>query len=276
MPSKTITVSMPYYGCIRTIRRAIESVLSQTHENLRLIVINDGGGSGAWRPIAGINDPRLIRFDLPKNQGRYYADAVSLATCPAGGLFAVHDADDWADRRWLARLLENLDDHVAVFSDQLIHHGKRTTLDKTNLDLISRDRLPRLSYLAHHAALYQVDALRMVGGHNPMFRIGYDRMLVNLVRMVGPCGYVPEPLYHRITRFGSLTTSHNTGHGSWQRRIIDQTLDQLYTTLVNLAPNEIGPYLWAMIPTDTLRSLMDDIIRLKITLGDTIENNRRS
>lgn len=277
MSPNTVTVSMPYYGYARSLRRAVESVLDQTHEDLRLIVINDGGGTSEWRFIAGINDPRLIRFDLPKNHGRYYCDAVSLASCSTGGLFAVHDADDYCDRRWLSRLVENIDDHVAVFSDQLIHHGNRVSLERVSPELVSRVRLPKMTRLAHHAGLYRVDALRMVGGHNPMFRIGYDTMLVNLVRMVGSCGYVPEPLYHRMTRFGSLSTSRTTGAGSWQRQVINKTLEQLYTTLVNLAPNEVGPYLWAMIPADILGDFVDDVTRLRVlrmSLQQPIEGNR--
>ena len=74
-----ITVSMPMWHATNTIRRSVESVLNQTHHDLTLIVVNDGGPPDVWTPLEDIGDPRLIRFDLTPNRGRYQADAITLA-----------------------------------------------------------------------------------------------------------------------------------------------------------------------------------------------------
>src|ERR1039457_1012362 len=74
-----ITVSLPYFSDRPFLRRAVESVLGQTHGDLTLIVVNDGDLPEPWDLLADINDPRLVRFDLGAHRGRFFADAVALA-----------------------------------------------------------------------------------------------------------------------------------------------------------------------------------------------------
>lgn len=105
MDNDHITVTMPYYRSPETVRRAVDAVLGQTHTNLTLIVTNDGDqDTPPWPALADITDPRLVRFELPENRGRYFADAVTLAACDTPW-FAIHDADDEAEPTWLSTLL---------------------------------------------------------------------------------------------------------------------------------------------------------------------------
>lgn len=102
-----ITVSIPYFRCQSYIRKAVESILAQTHRGLLVIVVNDGDDQATWGELTHIDDPRLIRFDLKANRGRYFADAVVLNTIDSP-YFAVQDADDWSEPQRLAVLLRAL------------------------------------------------------------------------------------------------------------------------------------------------------------------------
>ncbi|WP_143659105.1 hypothetical protein [Streptomyces sp. SA15] len=63
MPSnRTVTISAPYHRCSLTIRHTVKS----------------------------------LRYGLPVNGGRYFADAVTLEACDTEW-FAVHDADEWSE-----------------------------------------------------------------------------------------------------------------------------------------------------------------------------------
>ena len=57
-----ITVSIAYFRCRLFIAAAVESVLSQTYPNLRVVVVNDGDESAPWSALTHIDDPRLVRF----------------------------------------------------------------------------------------------------------------------------------------------------------------------------------------------------------------------
>lgn len=71
----TVTVVIPTYRNPGTLARAVESVLAQDYTDLVCLVINDGADpADTWAPLAHLNDPRLVRFDLTENRGRFYAE----------------------------------------------------------------------------------------------------------------------------------------------------------------------------------------------------------
>lgn len=226
--NETILVSMPYWRCWETVRKAVSSVLGQSYRNLKLVVVNDGDHYCAppWKHLETITDPRLIRFDLPENRGRYFADAVTLAANPYP-FYAIHDADDWSAPKWLANLHRMLisSNLVAAFCVNRIHaRGGFTYLERV------RPIAPNepLRYRMHHAGLYRTEAFREVGGPHPGYRIGYDTMAPNLLAMVGRVGLARQPLYHRLLRENSLTSHPDTGIRTPARLKVRQELEDLY------------------------------------------------
>lgn len=259
---------MPTWGCARTLRRAVESVLEQTYDDLTLVVVNDGDSPSMWGTISDIEDPRLVRFDLPINRGRYYADAVSLAACSTPW-FAVHDADDWSEPQWLQELIAQVvsDGAVAAFSPQILHHGGRIRKELVHPQLTARATIPQMTQLAHHAGVYRTEAIRASGGYHPGYRIGWDTMLVNLVRMVGPCGATLIPRYHRVTRFGSLTTSRQTGLGSPARAAVKRQLQEFYQAAIGTPPEHLAGMVRSSITPSLIVDVAGDSVRLRSLLG---------
>lgn len=87
---------MPLYNKEREVRRAIESVLSQTFKNFELIVINDGSTDKGPDIVRAIKDPRIIVIDQ-HNSGVSAARNRGIAESRAD-LIAFLDADDeWKD-----------------------------------------------------------------------------------------------------------------------------------------------------------------------------------
>ena len=224
-----VVVSVPYFGCRTTLRRAVESILSQSFEELTVVVVNDGDESPAV-DLRGIDDERLLVHDLSENRGRYFADALVACATDAEYLL-IHDADDWSEPRRLEALLELIraEGSDGALSASWCHHGegaRQPTLD------VARDwGAPldgTLRHRGHHHGLFRTDALRRVGGSFGGFRIGYDSLLVNFLLMVGRLSYTKEPLYHRQIRPSSLSNSAATGHSSHARREVRRRLSALY------------------------------------------------
>jgi len=193
----TLTVSMPTWRTPQ-LRRAVESVLNQTFTDLRLVVVNDG--DDPWHLLDGIDDPRLVRFDLKANRGRYWCDAVTLAAC-GSEWWTPHDADDVSEPdRYEAQLVGDVS-----FTSVMIHG-----LDGTVTTHPIRPGNPIAKY---PAGVYRTAVAREVGIH-PLFRVGYDTVFVRRMWERFDPVVVNRGLYHVHRRSDSLTTSAETGRGS--------------------------------------------------------------
>jgi predicted O-methyltransferase YrrM len=244
----TVTVSMPYYRSPRTIRRAVDAVLAQTHTDLVLCVVNDGDtDTPPWPHLADITDPRLVRVDLPVNRGRYFADAAVIAAA-VGPWIAIHDADDQAHPDWLAALVGacTTTGAVAAVCTHYVHGATVTALEPPRTApvwgdewtgeyaLLARPAPGMMRHLAHHSGVYRTDIAQRVGGH-PRYRIGFDSLFTNVVAMLGPVAVVEAPLFHRYIQPGSLTTAAGTRPGSAARLSVRRTLNLLYRRAVRAA-----------------------------------------
>ena len=260
---RSVTVSMAYSRCRPFVRRAVESVLGQTHGDLTLIVLNDGDVPGPWDLLADITDSRLVRFDLDKNRGRYFADAVSL-TATTDQYFLVQDADDWIEPDYLAILYENLReaDAGAAFSALCEHGGGRVW--KRSFTRCLAPPPARLAHLAAHVGLYRASALRAIGGYYGGFRFGYDTLLVGLLSLTERLAYTDAALYHREGRADSLGNSSETGFGSLARQVVRAQLDAMY----DLAYRGYADYVAGRLGHDELCRLAAAVAGANVTADD--------
>lgn len=226
-----VTVSIPYANCREYIVQAVESILAQQYANLRLIVVNDGDPRPPWDLLAHIDDPRLVRFDLPGNFGRYFADAVVVEATP-DPLFLVQDADDWSAPERIETLLTAMraEQAVGAVSAAFNHHQKGEQRVKVK-DYFPHRGEPLTAENVHrlnHHGLFDVAALRRIGGYYAGQRIGHDTLICNLLLMTGCVAYAERPVYHRRLRSGSLCTSPDTGMGTPARRAASTALQSIY------------------------------------------------
>lgn len=99
-----VSVVIPAYNHERFIGPAVESVLGQTHENLELIIIDDGSTDRTGEVIRSYRDER-IHYVHQENQDAYNAlnRGLSLAS---GDFVAILNSDDIYTTNRLQRLLE--------------------------------------------------------------------------------------------------------------------------------------------------------------------------
>lgn len=101
-----ISVIVPAYNVAKYIGRCIESVLDQSHEDLELILIDDGSvdGTGSICDEYAAADPR-VRVIHKANAGVAEARNTALEAV-RGEMIAFADADDHMEPDMLARLYE--------------------------------------------------------------------------------------------------------------------------------------------------------------------------
>ncbi len=87
-----VTVVIPVYNGEKTIEKCINSVLSQTLENIEVIVVNDGSTDKTEEIIKSFSDPRLKLLTI-ENSGQGFARNVGIDAA-TGRYIGFVDADD--------------------------------------------------------------------------------------------------------------------------------------------------------------------------------------
>lgn len=106
-PGPAVSVVIPTYQRIATLRAAIDSVLAQTMGDVELIVVDDGSTDGTAEAVRSLAEPRLVLLRHETNRGAAAARNTGIAAA-RGGWVALLDSDDvWTPDK-LARQLARL------------------------------------------------------------------------------------------------------------------------------------------------------------------------
>lgn len=117
-----VSVVLASYNHVKFIKESVESVLSQTFEDLELIVLDDGSTDGTPEIVSKIKDKRLKLIRLTPNR-RYHPRNLGIKM--AGGKYiAFQNSDDV----WLKnKLVQQID---------VLKKNSRTVVCFTRLDMI--------------------------------------------------------------------------------------------------------------------------------------------
>ena len=89
---RQISVLITTYNCAQYLNASIGSILSQSFNNLELIIIDDGSNDNTGEIVNSFNDPR-VKYKLIPHQGRSKALNIGLDMCSYDWI-ALMDADD--------------------------------------------------------------------------------------------------------------------------------------------------------------------------------------
>jgi succinoglycan biosynthesis protein ExoO len=128
-----VSVIMPTYNSLRTVDRAIDSVLAQTHGEWQLIVVDDASTDATIQRIMERrrgHEEKIVLIRCQENSGPAAARNRGLARCD-GDWIAVLDADDaWRENRLEALLKKARQAPADAVCDNLLgfddHLGKET------------------------------------------------------------------------------------------------------------------------------------------------------
>lgn len=211
MPS--VSVIVPAYNAESTLATAVKSLLAQGHDDLQVVVVDDGSVDGT--PAVLERFPMVTSDRIP-NGGTAAARnrALDLAT---GDVVGFLDADDaWAPGR-LASVLAVLEDPTvdAVTTDYVSWDGERTTATgaeecgrKHRLD--QRQRVTARLPFMFGTLVARRDLLERVGRFDRRYRVHEDTDFWYRVLATGArVEYLPEPSY--------LYRREGGKSGSWRR-----------------------------------------------------------
>lgn len=212
-PYPKVSVVMPCLNSSAHVLNSVNCVLTQTWNDLELLVVDNGSTDSTLDLLSGINDPRLRLLHQPQ---RGVSKARNLALKEAKGEFvAFLDSDDTWEPNFIAKTMEALQRHPEA---ALAYCGWQ------NLGLPGERGKPfvprnyevsdKQAYLIEgcrwpiHAALTRSEAIRRAGGFDERFAIGEDFLLWMEIGCFHPIVLVPEVLAYYLHHSGEQATKN--------------------------------------------------------------------
>ena len=176
-----VSIILPVYNAELFLEVALESVLSQSHEDFELIAIDDGSTDSSLQILKrlSVNNKR-VRVFSQNNQG--LVNTLNRGICLANGdLVARMDADDICDPKRLecqVRFMSENPDVVCVGSQiQLIDPVGRDLMQMRmplNHEDIDEANCSCVTGIVHPTSLIRLSALELVGGYSGAYTHAED------------------------------------------------------------------------------------------------------
>ncbi|MFD1020146.1 glycosyltransferase [Thalassobacillus hwangdonensis] len=117
-----VTVILPAFKAEDGIKTAIDSILSQTWQNLELIVVDDCSPDET-RQVAEAytaKDKRVKLLATPQNSGPYVARNIALQAAK-GEFITINDSDDWSHEQKIEKQARHLMDNPSIIANTSEH-----------------------------------------------------------------------------------------------------------------------------------------------------------
>lgn len=195
-----VTVAMNVFNGMPYLPEAVDSIRSQSLEDIEIIIVNDGSQDGTRDYLDSLTDPR-IRVIHQANAGTAAASNVGLENCRTPYL-ARMDADDVALPNRLAVQLEHFKRHseVGLVGTQAAWLGPSSVGKSIRLPM-THDAIWKALVDGRHAMvgaslMMKVDVARSVGGHWTAYRLYEDIDLMLKMGEVSRLANIDQTLYH--------------------------------------------------------------------------------
>jgi glycosyltransferase involved in cell wall biosynthesis len=134
-----VSVVIPVYNREKTIRRAIDSVLSQSYKNIELIVVDDASTDSSATIVNEYQDERLHLIQLKENGGANVARNVGIRKA-VGDIIAFQDSDD----EWLNDKLELQLDYMKKMKCDVVACSYIQVMDEIERQIPSVQQISRV------------------------------------------------------------------------------------------------------------------------------------
>lgn len=233
---KKISVIIPVYNVENYIEKCIQSVLSQTLNDIEIIVVNDGTLDNSMKKIEKYRDKLIIINQ--ENQGLSAARNTGLKYATGEYVFFL-DSDDWIEKTSLETLYNNSGNSDIVFSNYYFFDETKNLIFKNSFDfdkkifqqnlgkyfltcnseIIACSKLYKRVFLIKNSLEFTSDIIHE--DEEFTFKV---YMLSNKIKILDKFyGY-----YYRVNRKNSIMSSYNIEKGYNSIKQIENNLKYFY------------------------------------------------
>ncbi len=176
MKNKIVSVIIPMYNSEKTIKKTLDSVISQKYKNFEVIVVNDGSTDSSKDIVEEFikaNNSHDIILVNQENRGVSIArnNGIKLAK---GEFIALLDSDDYWENNKLyeqVKVMRNNND-IYLLGTLAKSHKKRRSIEE--IRYIKFSKLLFKNYLNTSSVMIRKDVFNMVGYFNARKRYSED------------------------------------------------------------------------------------------------------
>ena len=130
----TISVIIPVYKAEKTIKRCLDSVISQTYTNLEILVVLLDSGDKTRDIVLSYNDPRIRLIMQREHTGP--GGARNLGIQAAKGFYiGFVEADDYIETDFFENLCKAMNNEVDIVKGCILAHKNNLITTKENLKI---------------------------------------------------------------------------------------------------------------------------------------------
>lgn len=178
-PETTVTVMMGVYNDEEYLDQAVESILSQTHEELEFIIVDDCSSDGSYELLQEYEDTdeRIVLLRNEKNRGLTYS--LNRALEAANGKYvARQDADDISEETRIEKQLDFMERNPEIplvgTGAYLIDGEDRRIGKRLTRSNLGRSNLLEKNDIIHGSVLGRRDVFLEFDGYDEFFRYAQD------------------------------------------------------------------------------------------------------
>ena len=209
----SVTVIVPIYNVEKYIDKCIESLLSQTYNNIEIILVDDGStdesGNIADQYAESYNNILVIH----KENGGLSSARNAGIKIAKGQWIAFVDSDDYVRKDYVSKLLEiatNSDADVAVCNKEPVGFKKKKSFEWPSTVLSGREAIEERFYLQCSSQiwlyLFKAKTFRENDIYFPEGR-NYESttVIVKALYNANRVAFTNEKLYYYVNRKGSIS-----------------------------------------------------------------------
>ncbi|TFJ91566.1 glycosyltransferase family 2 protein [Lentibacillus salicampi] len=222
-----VSVILPAYNAEDGISTAIESILSQTWQNLELLVVDDCSSDNTKEVIRDYmtKDSRISLLSTPKNSGPYIARNIALKAA-TGEFVTINDSDDWSHAEKIETQAKHLQNNKKVIANTS-EHARLTE----ELKLYRRGTPGKYIFSNMSSIMFRRKPVLKKVGYWDSVRFAADgEFKRRLVKVFGKSRYVDlksGPLSLPRQSIASLTGSSAFGYNGYFKGVRKEYVDSL-------------------------------------------------
>tara|TARA_S200000501_G_scaffold86877_1_gene79892 strand:- start:215 stop:1012 length:798 start_codon:yes stop_codon:yes gene_type:complete len=218
MRNKKVSVLMTVHNTSNYLKRAINSIISQTYKNIELIIVDDCSSDNSVKIIKNYKSKKIKKFFFKKNKGRIEALNFALKKS-TGDYVAILDSDDFSNKSRLKTQTRFLNEDKSLM---LVGSMTKIVNEKGKKMYIypSKDEASNFLDDIHHknvfpfsTVLFKKKIIRNIGSFSRNINYAIDFEFILRVKKRYKIYLIPKILGLNTLRSESLTAKKNLAAG---------------------------------------------------------------
>lgn len=206
-----ITVYLPTYNRLQYLKRAVNSVLSQSYQNFELMIVDDCSQDKTtdYLEKLSLNDKRICFFQNIENRGACTSRNKAIIEAKGKYITGIDDDDEFTSDR-LEFFIKNFKQNYSFICTSITNTDTKMSYYSSNRDIVFSEDDLIYDNIAGNQFFTYTKYLRDVGGFDENLTSMQDLdVMVKLTRTYGTAKKFKKPTYkvYKVQGIPSISTS---------------------------------------------------------------------